>query len=161
MLKKLNPQFILIQCTFVFLFVTGLKRLYLSSQIEIFDAIVKGDFEKVETLTDLSIGEVAFNQHMWPLGFLGIAVLIIGLINWRYKTPIINSALVLIIVFSFFPLGLINGIYVPALFDSFCHLFSNDMETAYLIGGCILSGVSFAALWASIGLNGKIKQIKS
>ncbi len=156
MIKKLNLKLILVETTFVFLFITGLKRLYLSSQSEIYKAIIEEDYNKFESLTDLTMGEVLYNQYLWPLGFLVVAILIVGLINWRFKIPIINSVLILIIGISFFPLGLINGDYLPLVFNSFCYLFSNDMKTAYIIGGLILSGVAFTLLWFGLNPNKKL-----
>ncbi len=71
MLKKLNVKLLLIETIFIFLFVTGLKRVYLSSQSEIYQAILDQDYEKFESLTDVTIPEVLSNITLYPLGFLG------------------------------------------------------------------------------------------
>lgn len=105
MLKKLNAKLILIQCAFLVLFVTGMKRLYLASQSDVYEAIIEGDFEKLGLLTDLSLGDIFFNQVMWPFGFFLIGVLIMGIINRIYRVSIFNSILTFVIVFLLFPLG--------------------------------------------------------
>ena len=146
MLKKFKIQLLFIEIAFVLLFTTGLKRLYLSSQMDIYDAIIQQDDKKFESLTDLTFGEVLHHQYLYALLFWGISVLIILFINWRSKTHFIYSILVFIISFSFFPLGLINGKYLPVLFNSFCFLFSDDGKVAYIIGGIIINITSFTIL---------------
>lgn len=151
--NKLRPKLILIDVSFVFFLITGMKRLYLASQSEIYDAMIQEDSEKFKSLTDSTAGEVIFDVYYWTLAFLAIAVLIVGLINWRYKTAIVNSILTLIIAFLFFPLGLINGAFIPDLFNSFCYFFSDEMGMAFMIGGLILCGIALMLLSFSLDIN--------
>ena len=161
MLKKLNSKLILIQSTFLFLLVTGMKRLYIASYSDVYEAIIAEDFDKLELLTDLSIGEFITNQVLWPFGFFLVGVLLIGLINWRYKASILNSSLTFIIVFPLFPLGLFSRGYVSSSFNSFCYLFAEKMETAFYIGGTVLTLIAVALLWLTVRLYRKSMYIKT
>lgn len=156
MFEKLNFKLVAIDIAFVFLFTTGLKRLYVSSQAEFFQLSLDNDIEGLTAKYGSTISDLFFQLYFWPLGYMGIALLIISVINWRFKVPFINLILVFIFSLSFFPLGIINGDYIPSLFNSFCYVFSNELKTSFLIGGILITGASLILL----GLNIKNKSIK-
>ncbi len=138
MLKKINPIIIFSGSIFVFLLTTGIKRIYLSTQAEIYEALINGGSSDFSELTDLTPGELITRQYLWPLAFAFLAVSMVFLVNWRTNKSPINSFIVLLIAFSLFPTGVINGETIPIWFTSFCYLFSTRMAKAFLIGGSVL-----------------------
>lgn len=156
MFKKLNLKHVAVDIAIVFLFTTGLKRLFISSHAEIFQYALDKDIEGLTANYGSTISEFPFQLYFWPLGYMGIALLTISIINWRFKVPFINLILVLVFSLSFFPLGIINGDYIPSLFNSFCFIFSNELKSSFLIGGILITGASLVLLW----LNIKNKQLK-
>lgn len=156
--KKLNIKLILIETAFVFFFVTALLRLYIANQTEIIDAILQKDFEQYDSLTNLSLGELMTEQIFFPYKCFAIAVLIIGLINWRLKQAILNTVLVSVFSYLIFPLKLIHGGQIPQIINSFCYLFSNDRKYAFLIGGSVLGAVALFLLWLTIVVGRKKKR---
>lgn len=155
--KRLNIKLILIETAFIFFFVTALLRLYIANQTEIIDAILHKD-ELYDSLTNLSLGELMTEQIFFPYKSFAIAVLIIGLINWRLKQAILNTVLVSVFSYLIFPLKLIHGGQIPQIINSFCYLFSNDRKYAFLIGGSVFGAVALFLLWLTIVVGRKKKR---
>jgi hypothetical protein len=153
MLKKIKIKLIFTQIAAILFLVSGIKRLYIATQADIYEAIINENFDKLNSITNLTIGEFFMRPIWWTLGTFITGILIIGLINWRYKVSILNSIITFIIGFSFFPLGIFNDGIISQLLNSLCYLFSEMMGIAFFIGGTIISFIALALLWKSINLN--------
>ena len=147
MLKKLNAKLILTESVFLSLFITGTYRLYIAYQAEFYKALSEEDYEKFYSLTDSTLGELLFKQLIFPIQTFLFGILIVGLVNWINKSSLFNLILTFLIVFSFFLLGFFkDGNIIPKTFNSFCFLFSKDIETAFFVGGEIITLIAVVLL---------------
>jgi hypothetical protein len=147
----------MMESAFLFLLVTGLKRLYIANQAEVFMAIATRNSDKLGSLTGSTYEEFLVVQQLWPAGFFVLGVLIIALVNWRYRLSILNSVLSYAVVFALFLSGFFSVGTIPQFFNSFCYWFSDDLKTAYHVGGSILTLAGFAFLGLSIMIERKAK----
>jgi len=153
MIKKFNLKLILLECFALIFIISGLKRLYVAYNGKQFDALMNEDWEKFESMTDVRIGQFFANQAYWILTSLIIGIIIVGLINWKYKFGIINSIIVLILSFGisitrFYGTGIVNR-----YLNHFCGLFAEGYGMAFLIGGLIIFLVGITILWKTVTLN--------
>ncbi|WP_188439973.1 hypothetical protein [Planktosalinus lacus] len=81
MIKKINIKIILFETIALIFIINGLQRLYVASQGAKYDAIISRNWEKLESLTSLTAGQVLANRADWTFGFLITGVLVIGFIN--------------------------------------------------------------------------------
>ena len=151
MIKKLNGRLIITECFALFFLIYGVKTIHTATQSKVYEAIIAG--ESIEGLTDLTLGEVLTHQVFWPLGAFFLGVLVLAVINRIYRTSILNTILIFVVVFSLFPLGIIFDGFLSQLFNSFCFLFSEKIGTAFYTGGIIITLISIGLFWRSITLN--------
>ncbi len=153
MLKKLNLKLIFIESAFLFFLITGVKRLYIATQADIYHALMRNDYHAVESLTDQTMGEILANPYRLMLGSFIVGILLIAIINWKYKTSILNTILTFVIIFPMYPLGVFHNGFIARLFNTFCYLFSKNSATAFFIGGVIILFGAFSLLRTSIIIN--------
>ncbi|MFD1015753.1 hypothetical protein [Winogradskyella rapida] len=153
MMKKFNIKLILLECLALIFIISGLKRLYIAYNGKQFDALMSEDWGKSDSLTYIRIGEFFVNQAYWILSCLIIGILIVGLINWKYKFGIINSIIVLLITFGISLTGFYGTGIINRYLNYFCGLFAEGYEIAFLIGGLLIFFVGITILWKIIALN--------
>ena len=153
MIKKFNLKLILLECFALVFIISGLKRLYVAYNGELFDALMNDDWEKFESLTDVRIGQFFADQAYWTLASLIIGILAVGLVNWKYKFGIINSIVVLILTFGISATGIYSSGIINRYLNYFCGLFAKGYGMAFLIGGLIILLIGITILWKTIALN--------
>ncbi len=153
MMKKFNIKLILLECLALIFIISGLKRLYIAYNGKQFDALMSEDWGKFDSLTDIRIGQFFANQAYWTLSSLIIGILIVGLINWKYKFGIINSIIVLLITFGISLTGFYGTGIINRYLNYFCGLFAEGYGIAFLIGGLLIFFVGITILWKTIALN--------
>ncbi|GAA0744672.1 hypothetical protein GCM10009431_19030 [Gaetbulibacter jejuensis] len=132
-----------------------MKRLYVAYNGKLFDALLNEDWEKFESLTDLTGPQFLVNEIYWTLICLIIGIMVVGLINWKYKFGIINSILVLILTFGISATGIYSSGIINRYLNYFCGLFAEGYGMAFLIGGLIILFVGITILWKTIIMNKK------
>ncbi len=153
MIKKFNLKLVLLECFALIFIISGLKRLYVAYNGKQFDALMSGDWRKFELLTDVKAGQFLANQAYWTLTSLIIGLLIVGLINWKYKFGIINSIIVLLLTFGISITGFYNTGIVNRYLNYFCGSFAEGYGMAFLIGGLIIFLIGVIILWKTITLH--------
>jgi hypothetical protein len=153
MIKKFNLKLILLECLALIFIVNGIKRFYVAYNGKEFDALLNEDWEKFDSLTNLSGPELLVNQIYWTMISLIVGILIVGIINWKYKFGIINSIVVLILTFGISATGIYSSGIINRYLNYFCGLFAEGYGMAFLIGGLIIFLVGITILWKTIMLN--------
>jgi len=153
MTKKFNLKLILLECLALIFIVSGIKRFYVAYNGKEFDALLNEDWEKFDSLTNLSGSEFLVNQIYWTMISLIIGLLIVGIINGKYKFGIINSIVVLILTFGISATGIYSSGIINRYLNYFCGLFAEGYGMAFLIGGLIILLVGITILWKTIMLN--------
>ena len=149
-IKKFNLKLILLECLALIFIVSGIKRFYVAYNGKEFDALFNEDWEKFESLTNLSGPEFLVNQIYWTMISLIIGLLIIGIINWKNKFGIINSIIVLILTIGIFETGIYSTGITNRYLNYFCGIFAKGYGMAFLIGGLIILIVGITILWKTI-----------
>ena len=155
MLKKVNFKLIIVQSAALLFLIHGIRSLYLAVNADFYLAITNGVSYDIVLPPSQTLEEVFLHHLYWIFGSFIFGILLIGLINWRSKTRIINTLLTFLIIFVLFPLGQFYDGFIPQLFNTFCYLFSDNMGTAFYTGGPILVLIAFTFLWLGITMHRK------
>ncbi|WP_138434405.1 hypothetical protein [Winogradskyella algicola] len=155
MTKNFNLKLILLECLALIFIVSGIKRFYVAYNGKEFDALLNKDWGKFDSLTNLSGPEFLVNQIYWTIISLIIGILIIGILNWKYKFGIINSIIVLILTFAISATGIYSSSIMNRYLNYFCGFFAEGYGIAFLIGGLIILSVGIIILWKTVTLNKK------
>ena len=131
MMKEFNLKLILLECFALIIIISGIDRLYVAYNGKQFDALMNEDWEKFESLTDVRIGQFFADQAYWTIASLIIGVLMVGLINWKYKFGIINSIVVLILTFGISTTGIYSSGIINRYLNYFCGLFAEGYGVAF------------------------------
>lgn len=150
MIKKLNLKLILLECLALIFIFSGLKRLFVGYNADLIQALIKEDFDKFETLTDISASQFILDQVYWNTFSLILSLLLIISINWRYKLGILNSVILFTVALGILYSGLLTSGVINSLFNSFCKLFGSELGLSYFIGGSILILIGLLMLWQTI-----------
>lgn len=153
MITKFNLKLILLECFALIFIISGLKRLYVAYNGKQFDALMSRNWEEFELLTDVRASQFLADQAYWTLTSLIIGLLIVGLINWKYKFGIINSIIVLLLTFGISITGFYSTGIVNRYLNYFCGLFAEGYGIAFLIGGLIIFLIGVIILWKTIALH--------
>ena len=153
MIKRIKLKLIIIEIITLFFLISGIKRIQIATQSDVYEAVFSGN--SIEPFTDLTMGEFLTYQLLWPFGIFVAGVIIIGLMNWRYKTSVLNTVIVFIIVFSLFPLGIMHRGFIQRLFNSLGSIFSDNTGTAFYTSGIILTIIALVFMWVCVTLNKK------
>ena len=157
MIKKFNLKLILLECFALIFIISGIDRLYVAYNGKEFDALMNKDWEKFESLTDLSGGHFLANQAYWTLYALVIGIFAVGLINWKNKFGIINSIAVVILTIGISSTGIYSSGIINRYLNYFCGIFAEGYGMAFLIGGLIILLIGILILWKTITMNKKFK----
>lgn len=151
-IKKFNLKLIILECVALIFIISGIKRLYVAYNAEIFDAIERRDWKVYESLTDLD-GPLFLASHVyWILTGMIIGVIAVGLINWKNKFGIINSIAVLILTLGISMTGFFSDGIVNRYFNYFCGIFADNTLITFLIGSSLLILVGILILWKTISV---------
>ncbi|MFY7669479.1 hypothetical protein ACOSP6_00190 [Tenacibaculum sp. MEBiC06402] len=152
-IKELNIKLIIPQCLALIFIISGINRLYVGFHGEQFDALMNKDWEKYESLANYSIEFFLLYKTYWTITSIAIGILMITLIDWRYKFGIVNSLVVIIITFAISASGFYSSGLINRYLNFFCGLFSEGYGMAFLIGGLIILLIGITILWISVNLN--------
>ena len=143
MIRKINWKIILLQVIGVFLLSKGVERIYLVSIIDIYEAVMLGDFDRVDELTDIPLGELIIYEVVWKLVGIGVGTLLVILRNWLSKISFWNSSIVIVLTLVLFWSEQYLFNWINWIVNSIGYLFTEDMKLATFINGCylILAGV--------------------
>jgi hypothetical protein len=150
---KPNWRIILTESIGVIFLIHGFGRLQKSYYSDIWKAFLESDSEKLKTQIGISLGDFLLETIMFGVYVLIVSVIILLLIKWKMKLPLIDTFLSLILVFSLFPIGFFEIDFITALFNSIGAIFSNDIGYSFLISGLILTLIGLTILWKGIKTN--------
>lgn len=150
MIKKLNLKLIILECFALIFIFSGLNRLFVAYNADLIQALIKEDFDKFDSLTNVSASQFFVNQIYWHIFSLITCLIIIIFINWRYKTGVINSLTVALFTLGISASGFLISGYLNKIFNSFSRLFGSELDLKYFIGGTILILIGVLILWQTI-----------
>ena len=152
MKKKIRPDWkiIIAESIGIIFLIHGISRLHKSYYSDIWKAFLESNSEKLKNLTEISLGDFLFESIMFGFYVLIVSVLILSLIKWKRKLPLINTVLSLTLVFLLFPIGFFEIDFITGIFNSIGAIFTNDIGLSFLISGIILTLIGIAILWKEI-----------
>ncbi|WP_203296783.1 hypothetical protein [Luteirhabdus pelagi] len=153
MLKKINYKLILLECLALIFIINGIKRFYVAYHGNKVDALMDKDFEKFQSLTDVHPGQFFRYEAYWTFSSVIFGILLVGLINWKYKLGTINSLGVLLLTSGISATGFYMSGIINRYLNYFCAIFSEKYGMAFLIGGLIILLVGILILGKTIKMN--------
>ncbi len=155
MKKKIRPNWkiIVAESIGIIFLIHGVSRLHKSYYSDIWKAFTESDSEKLKNQIEISLGDFLFESIMFGFYVLIASIVILLLIKWKMKLPIINTILSLFLVFLLFPIGFFDIDFITSLFNSIGAIFTNDIGFSFLISGLTLTLIGFAILWKGINKN--------
>ena len=152
MKKKIRPNWkiIIAESIGIIFLIHGVSRLHKSYYSDIWKALLESDSEKLKSLPEISIGDFLFESIMFEFYVLIASVVILLLIKWKMKLPLINTVLSLTLVFLLFPIGFFKIDFITSLFNSIGGIFTNEFGFSFLISGLLLTLIGLAILWKGI-----------
>jgi len=153
--KKIRPNWkiIVAESIGIIFLIHGVSRLHKSYYSDIWKAFTESDSEKLKNQIEISLGDFLFESIMFGFYVLIASIVILLLIKWKMKLPIINTILSLFLVFLLFPIGFFDIDFITSLFNSIGAIFTNDIGFSFLISGLTLTLIGFAILWKGINKN--------
>jgi hypothetical protein len=153
--KKIRPDWkiIIAESIGIIFLIHGVSRLHKSYNSDIWKAFLESDSENLKNQIGISLGDFLLNSIMFGFYILIVSVMILLLIKWKMKLPLIDTFLSLILVFLLFPIGFFEIDFITALFNSIGAIFSNDIGYSFLISGLILTLIGLIILWKGIKIN--------
>lgn len=139
---NLNWKTIFIECVGLILLISGIRRLYSSTQ-----PILN---QRIDELKPEGIAYFFIELDLWAYGTLLLSCLVIGIFKRKIKKSVLDTILATIIVFILFLLGLFNEGFFNTLFNSIGYLFNDIATISALISGIILTSGGFFILRKSI-----------
>jgi hypothetical protein len=149
MIKTINLKLIILQFVSMVFLIHGIKRLHAATQGNIYEAIIDQDFDKFDSLTNISLSQYIVNLELWSLWSFIISIILIGIGNWKFKITLINSILTVLITSLLYLFGFFNKGIIDRNLNYFCGLFADGYGMGYFIGGAILTLMGLAFLWIS------------
>lgn len=153
--NNFNLRLVIIECLSLVFIISGVKRFYIAYNGKLYDVLMNEDWEKYESLTDLSGPELLVNEIYWFLTTLLISILVIVLINWKNKFGHINSIAVIIITLGISSTEFYSSGFINRYLNYFCGIFAEGYGMAFLVGGSIILLVGVLILWKTITLHKK------
>jgi hypothetical protein len=146
MIKKIDFKTILIEVLSLLLFIHGIKRLFFATKSDLIEASLEGDFESLGINTVSSMSAVILDFALASFIPFIIGIVVIGIINSRFKISYLNTIVIFVIVYLLLHLQLLQEGYMNSLLNSLGYLFSNDLAVSLCIGGTILTLTSIFIL---------------
>ena len=128
----------------------GVKRLYISYNSDLLNALVELDAKKLENFSNMDVSQFFLNSQMIGFWALIIYALIVLLIKWKIKQQLTDTVFSFILVFLLFPIGFFNIRFITSLFNSIGGVFTNDIGFSFLISGLTLTLIGLAILSVEI-----------
>lgn len=150
---RLNWKIIVAESIGIIFLIHGVSRLHKSYYSDIWKAFLESDSEKLKNITEISLGDFLIESIMFGFWVLIASVLILLLVKWKIKLPLIDTILSLILVFLLFPMGFFNIDFITGLFNSIGAIFTNDIGFSFLISGLILTLIGLTVLWKGMKIN--------
>jgi hypothetical protein len=150
---RLNWKIIVAESIGIIFLIHGVSRLHKSYYSDIWKAFLESDSEKIKNITEISLGDFLIESIMFGFWVLIASVLILLLVKWKIKLPLIDTILSLILVFLLFPMGFFNIDFITGLFNSIGAIFTNDIGFSFLISGLILTLIGLTVLWKGMKIN--------
>ena len=146
LLLKLNPRLFLLE-TIAFIFIVqGSRCLNISYHAEQWEAILQNDSQKFNNIS--AISQFLFQGAMWSIyTLLCLAVLMI-LVKLLTKRSSANTLMSFLLVFILFPTRLMNEL--SPVYNSVGYFFSDDLKTAFLTGGILMTTMGAILAWTTI-----------
>jgi hypothetical protein len=150
---RLNWKIIVAESIGIIFLIHGVSRLHKSYYSDIWKAFLESDSEKLKNITEISLGDFLIESIMFGFWVQIASVLILLLVKWKIKRPLIDTILSLILVFLLFPMGFFNIDFITGLFNSIGAIFTNDIGFSFLISGLILTLIGLTVLWKGMKIN--------
>ena len=153
LLGKFDFVLILLQCFGLQFVFTGIYRLYVAYNAEEWDALLGKSSNTYETITDARLGQFLAN-HLYSKILIAIVfIILVLLLNRKYKVGIINNIVVLILTLIFTRTLFFVSPYFIWKIEYFSQLLGESTKSTFLISGLFFLILGFAVIWKSLVLN--------
>jgi hypothetical protein len=153
LLGKFDFVLILFQCFGLQFIFTGIYRLYVAYNSEEWDALLGKSADTYETITDVRLGQFLVN-HLYCKFFIAfVFIILVLLLNRKYKVGTINNVVVLILTLIFTRTLFFVSPYLTWKIEYFSQLLGENTKSSFLISGLFFLVLGCAAIWKSLVLN--------
>ncbi len=153
-MTKINFKIIFIQFIGCIFLIQGIQNVYFATQTEKFYCYIEYfKNPKCECYQRLGlngiVGEFMSDVYLWFFyGFI-IGIILIFIINWKKNRHILNSILLIVLLFSLFLIHFFRNEYVSLIFGQLGKIFTKDFGIQNIIGGITYTLIGSLFLWKS------------
>ena len=154
-MRKPNFKLIFLQLLGIIFLIYGTLRFFYSMYAEETFKLLNhkeknNSFEVVD-----SIGQFFLNRFYFAFVISLLGISIISIINWKNKSNYINTIIVSISVFLVWFTGILFSNFINKYFNYFGGLVTKNYFYSFILGGIILTSISFILLRKSYKLEKK------
>ncbi|WP_138434634.1 hypothetical protein [Winogradskyella algicola] len=153
LLGKFDFVLILLQCFGLQFVFTGIYRLYVAYNAEEWDALLGKSTNTYQTITEARLGEFLANHLYSKILIALVFIILVLLLNRKYKVGIINNLVILILTLIFTRTLFFVSPYLTWKIEYFSQLLGESTKSTFLISGLFFLILGFAVIWKSLVLN--------